>query len=297
MDIYQHFFLRKEKRMNNYDSICCFSNDSSTESRVCWELLTQCNLNCFFCHRYKQDNSKYDYSNIDRTLSVLRKNKIAKVIISGGEPLLHPFFFSIVDILKENGFRVDLCTNAYYFDEEKTEKISERFDEVSISIDSYTKKRHDEIRGCVGAFDQTIRNVKNLIKKGVVIHSTTLVTVDMIEDIPKIILFLKSLGITSMSFIGYIPFNTGINELLQEDKQVILKELFNRIRLENKDLQINTKQIITNEKMRCEAGHLVYGLGVDGINLHPCLLLRDREKKQSFENGMGCCPGSKKYTK
>ncbi len=282
--------------MSGYDSICCFSGENIKTNRVCWELLSDCNLKCYFCHRNKEVDMKYDFKNMEMSINLLNRYNIKKVILSGGEPLMHPKLFEIVDTLKENEMQVDLCTNAYYYDESISRKIAYRFNEVSISIDSFDKYRHDSIRGVRGAFDRTITNVKKLIELGVNIHSTTLVTIDMIDDIPIIVSFLHKLGIKSMAFIGYIPFNTGENLLLEPKNQEKLKRIFFDLRTGNNSFEINTKQLIMNDAMKCHAGRKVFGMGPDGLRICSCLLLRDRSKLSISHKSVGCCPGSRKYT-
>lgn len=283
--------------MSGYDSICCFSGGNSEKKRVCWELLSRCNLECFFCHRDKELNLDFDIKDLVNVISILRNKCIKSVILSGGEPLLHPHFFYIVSELIKNGFTVDLCTNAYFQEDNFIDEIAKYFREVSVSIDWYDKSRHDKIRGVSGAFVTSVSNVKKLISKGVQIHSTTLVTDDIIDEIPNIVSYLMDLGIESMAFIGYIPFNTGVNLLLEDNNQKKLIKIFGEQREKYPLIDINTKQLLLSDESKCKAGEVVYGLDALGKDLYPCLLLRTRRKLKDNELAMGCCPGSKYYTK
>lgn len=283
--------------MPGYDSICCFSGVDSIEKRVCWELLTDCNLNCFFCHRYNENRSIFNYKNIDTVIDLLNENNIKNVIISGGEPLCHPDIFNICDRLVKNGFKIDLCTNAVFDSSIILNKLIKYFPEISISIDWYESSRHDEIRGKKGAFDTSIKNIRSLIASGVKINTTTLVTIDIIDDIQLIVEYLYDIGVQTMSFIGYIPFNIGHNNLLEPENQQKLHIIFKRLREKYKNININTKQLISNKDIKCKAGEIVYGLDSTGKQLYPCLLLRERNKKILNNTTDGCCPGSKYYTK
>lgn len=284
--------------MMSYDSICCFrSSEKSLRRRVCWELTTDCNLRCPFCHRNKNDDKYYDANNIDRTMSIFKKNDISSVIISGGEPLMHPQLFDIISTLKNNGFDVDLCTNAILLKDDIIRKLKEYLSEISVSIDGYTSDRHDKMRKVDGSFAITIENVKKLIKEGIEVHVTTVVDIDFATQIEQMTSFLYQLGVRSVAYLGLIPLENGENELLHPECQKILSEQINSSRSKYLNMEINTKQLLIGSAMHtCGAGKIVYGLGTDGITLVPCLLLRERNGKQFSRSGEGMCPGSRYLT-
>ncbi len=82
----------------------------------------------------------------------------------GGEPLLHPRFFDLVKVLKDNGVETYFNCNATLMDEEKAAKILDLgVDTISFSIDGATRETYERIR--VGAqFDKVIENVARLSK-------------------------------------------------------------------------------------------------------------------------------------
>jgi len=239
----------------------------------------------------------YDADNIDQTMSILKKSDINNVIISGGEPLLHPQFFQIIHDLKSNGFGIDLCTNATLLNDETILKLKDYLTEISVSLDGYTRERHEKMRLVQGCFDKTVENVLKLIKAGIEVHVTTVVDADFVTEIEKMTDFLYGLGIRSVSYLGLIPINSGENRLLQEPYQEILNEQVCNSRRKYPDMEINTKQLLKNSAMcSCGAGKMVYGLGTDGLSLVPCLLLRDRNGKTRSNRSEGMCPGSKYLT-
>ena len=284
--------------MKNSDSICCFrSREESSDRRVCWEITTACNLKCSFCHRANFENEFYDYQNIEQTIGLLKEHAITNVIISGGEPLLHPHFFDIVRRLREEKFEIDVCSNGVLFDDNKLVTLRNFLSEISISLDGYEPGRHDQMRGLKGCFEKTIINIKKLIEHGLNVHITTVVDSQFAGEIVKTVDFLNALGIKTVSFLGLIPIDAGENNIFHDDCQRKLIDQISEVRAKYPEMVINTKQLLCEQsKCSCGAGNIIFGLGTDGIELVPCLLTRKREGKDEKKIGPGLCPGSKYLT-
>lgn len=74
-----------------------------------------CNFRCWYCHNYwlvLADN-KPDFVPVEQAISFLktRKGWIDGVVISGGEPTIHPDLPDFIQAIKGMGFRVKLDTN------------------------------------------------------------------------------------------------------------------------------------------------------------------------------------------
>lgn len=279
--------------LKNYDSSCCFrSREESTMRRVCWEITTGCNLNCKFCHRYGFDNKYYDVANLSETIKLLKERHIENIIISGGEPLLQPDIFDIINILFRENFELDICSNGTLITYDIAMKLKQYLSEISISIDGYDSLRHDHMRNSPGCFNKTINGVLTLIKLGFEVHVTTVVDVTFIEQIVKMTDFLVNLGVRSVSYLGLIPINTGQNPLFNSNVQDILLEQLTVSRNKHKNISINSKQLLASANCKCGAGDIVWGLGVDGLQLYDCLLTRKRDGKTVDDISQGRCPGS-----
>lgn len=281
----------------SYDSICCFrSKDLSIDKRVCWEITTDCNLMCKFCHRYSYNKEYYDISKIERTIDIFTQKSISNIILSGGEPLLHKNFFEIIEILYKNNFKLDVCTNGTLLTNEVIKDLHKYVSEISISLDGYTSARHDHMRNTPGAFLAVSNNIDKLIENGFDVHITTVVDYEFTEQIMKMTAYLHEKGIRSVSYLGLIPLNTGVNDLFRPECQDILIRQISEAREKYRDMAINTKQLLLTSNCTCGAGKYVFGMGVDGIILHPCLLTRKRNSKAYDFTSPGLCPGSKYLT-
>ena len=101
------------------------------------------------------------------TLEDLGQFKVPAIILSGGEPLDRFDVFDIAHRARELTRVLAFSTNGTKIHGETADKIAEvGFDYVGISIDGIGKT-NDWFRGVDGAFDDAVRGVRELKKRGV----------------------------------------------------------------------------------------------------------------------------------
>ncbi len=97
---------------------------------------------------------------------IREKGYEGQINLTGGEPLLHPDFFTIASDIRGKGIRLGILTNGTLIDEETAAKIAEMKPVfVQVSLDG-GEKIHDQIRGS-GSFDKALRGIDCLKEKGV----------------------------------------------------------------------------------------------------------------------------------
>ncbi|WP_408605678.1 putative 7-carboxy-7-deazaguanine synthase QueE [Anaerocellum danielii] len=71
-----------------------------------------CNLNCSFCDtRYANENPEYEKIELDRLLEFISSTQIKRVTLTGGEPLIQPYIYVLIEKLLLSGFEVNIETN------------------------------------------------------------------------------------------------------------------------------------------------------------------------------------------
>ena len=201
--------------------------------KVVLELLSYCNLNCKHCiYRFLNKLRSSDFlpkENIFTLVDKFKKNNINKLVLTGGEPTLHPSFVEISKYAISKIPKVSICTNGVILNNDLEDKVIElNFSNYTISVDSHINRVHDEFRGLPGALKQTVNFLKRLKSKGrkMAIHITLNPNnIDCIEDTIK---FCKNF--TSEVAVGSIYhnlLNVDSNELTEYDKKVnIFKEKY-----------------------------------------------------------------------
>ena len=99
------------------------------------------------------------------------------LILTGGEPLLRPDIWELIDYAHELGLRPVIGTNGTLIDDECAQRIAEHgIPRVSISLDFPDAAGQDEFRGKEGSFDEAIAGIRNLRKHGVGVQVNSTVT-------------------------------------------------------------------------------------------------------------------------
>ena len=135
-----------------------------------WHITHACNLRCKHC--YQDDYSHFTsverlYEILDKYTDFVHKNNFyGQINLTGGEPLLHPEFFSLAKEIKRRGFRLGILTNGTLIDAQAAEKIRSLHPIfVQISLDG-TRRQHDFIRG-PGSFDRALHAIRLLKSRNI----------------------------------------------------------------------------------------------------------------------------------
>lgn len=88
------------------------------------EITRRCDLNCDYCYQINDPNSNKPILQIERDLiEILRLRKTDTVLITGGEPLLHPKLEQIVKMVKSYRVKPVLLTNGFKLTGQKIKEL------------------------------------------------------------------------------------------------------------------------------------------------------------------------------
>ncbi len=171
-----------------------------------------CNNNCMFC--LDSDRSDKKHRQIDEIKEEIEKAKkygAKKLILSGGDPTIHPEVIEFVKYAKKICFeKVQLITNGRMFASKKfTEDIIDTgLDEVTFSIHGPNPEMHDSLTMVPGSFKQIIKGIKNVRSKSknIIINTDTCITKMNYKEIPNIIRFIfEKAGINEINLMSMVP--------------------------------------------------------------------------------------------
>ena len=157
---------------------------------VIWNLIRRCNLACKHCYSISAD---YDFpdelstDDIYRTMDDLKEFRVPVLILSGGEPLLHPDIFEISKRAKDMGFYVGLSTNGTLINKDMISEIKAMdYDYVGISIDGIGDV-HDKFRRKQGAYDASINAIRLCRDNDIKIGIRYTITQDNSNSLPALL--------------------------------------------------------------------------------------------------------------
>ena len=141
-----------------------------------------------------------------------------QIILTGGEPSLHPNFSYVLEEVSKKAKKMTICTNGinnYYFEKIKNSNIH-----IQFSIDG-NKKYHNKIRG-LNSFDKIVENIQ-LAEKYNISHSiSTVVNKINVNSINEMLDELKEILKS-----GYIRFNLQMNFGNSSEEDILSIEEWN----------------------------------------------------------------------
>jgi len=154
-----------------------------------------------------------------------------QVVMSGGEALLNPAFFTFCEILKKKNIQVVLLTTGLTI-KQHAGRLVELVDEMIISLDG-DETLHDRIRNIPGAYKKLRDGINHIrsIRPGYRISGRTVIHKLNYRAWPQIIESAKALHLNSISFLPADVSSQAFNRPTpwdtdrQQDIQVSLDEL------------------------------------------------------------------------
>lgn len=134
---------------------------------VAWNITRTCNLNCIHCYS-SSENKKYQNELTTEEAKAFIKNisgfKVPVLLFTGGEPLIRPDFFELIEYCKECGIRVTISTNGTLITKDVAKRLKKTgVGYVGISLDGM-KEINDKFRRKEGAFEFALQGIRNCVE-------------------------------------------------------------------------------------------------------------------------------------
>lgn len=167
---------------------------------VFWETTAACNLACVHCRRLdvsqKLMNDDLTHEQAVAMIQSLGKMGRPILVFSGGEPMMRPDLFELLDVARDAGVITALATNGTIMNETIAQRIVDAgVQRCSMSFDGPDPATHDKFRGIDGAFESTVRGFKLLRDCGMSMQINTSITrhnVNLLDRIYNLALDLKA---------------------------------------------------------------------------------------------------------
>ena len=164
---------------------------------VGWAITNSCNLHCVHCNMNSGSalNNELKTEDCIKIIDKLAENKVQKITFFGGEPLVRKDFFKIADYAYNKGIFINMTTNALMITDEMVKKELYKFDMIRVSLDGPNAETHEFIRNKKGAFDETIKKIKMLVKNGIDVGIVTCISHKNLKYIEEMLTLLEELKI------------------------------------------------------------------------------------------------------
>jgi Fe-coproporphyrin III synthase len=121
-------------------------------------LTERCNSRCVTCDYWQHGRVDIDSNIVRGLLPRFSQLGTRLVVLSGGEPLLHPQWASMAQLLKSQGLTVWLLTSGLSLAKHARHAV-QVFDAITVSLDGTDRETYAAIRG-LDAFDKVCEGVR-----------------------------------------------------------------------------------------------------------------------------------------
>ncbi|MGC1459139.1 MAG: radical SAM protein [Steroidobacteraceae bacterium] len=118
----------------------------------------RCNSRCRSCDYWRHGHLDISLESVSRRLPQLLELGTKIVVLSGGEPLVHPDWAAIADCLRANGMQVWLLTAGLAL-AKHARRAAALFDSITVSMDGTDRATYAAIRG-LDAFEYVCGGVR-----------------------------------------------------------------------------------------------------------------------------------------
>lgn len=190
-----------------------------------WHITEACDQRCKHCYIFAENTCKQlDTMSWDEMLQVIENaeefcgcyGRIPYFYITGGDPILHPDFWRLTELLKEKGIPFTILGNPFHLTDENLKRLKEYgCEKYQLSIDGM-QETHDWFRK-PGSFDETVEKIGMIRQAGITAVVMTTVSSVNIKEVPDIVDTVVKAKADVFAFARYVPTSeeksTGIDPL------------------------------------------------------------------------------------
>jgi hopanoid biosynthesis associated radical SAM protein HpnH len=188
----------------------------------------QCNLSCEGCGRIQEYHDTLGQSlTLEECLGAVEECGAPVVTVTGGEPLIYPPVFELLEELVHRRKHIYLCSNAILLEKSlprlpRSERLT-----LSIHLDGLAPT-HDQILGRPGMFEVAIKAIKAAKAQGFrVCTNTTIYKRTDLQEIEILFAYLGNLGVDGLLVSPAYSFAGVSDELFMSREEI--KDKFIRL--------------------------------------------------------------------
>lgn len=200
-----------------------------------WHITDECDQRCKHCYIFSEDNCKkldaMDWEQMQETFHNCLDfcetyGRLPYFYITGGDPILHPDFWRLLELLREHGILFTILGNPFHLTDEVCQRLKDYgCEKYQLSLDGM-RETPDWFRK-PGSFDITLEKIACIKKAGIRAVIMTTVSGTNIDEIPEIIDTVVEHKADVFAFARYCPTS--------EEKEVGIEPLRYRKLLEDCD--------------------------------------------------------------
>ncbi len=154
------------------------------------QVTSRCDLACRHCYLGRTKIEDLEIGRVKDILDEFEALQGLRVLLSGGEPVLYPFFLRLNQILPNYQFRKVLLTNGLTLKSKAIDRVN--VNEIQISLDGM-EKGHDLLRGR-GTFVKAVAAARAVADSGKDLSIATMIHTGNLDEIDELSGLVRGLG-------------------------------------------------------------------------------------------------------
>ncbi len=191
--------------------------DAAHEKRNWVRLTFDCNDHCIFClDSLAHDGTVRDRDDVKRQILDGRRKGATRLILSGGEPTIHPNFVDFVRLGSQSGYsKIQTVTNGRLFSYGTflQRSLDAGLSEITFSLHGPNARVHDALVGTRGAFDEEIAGLEGALSDGrAIVNVDVVVNRGNVKHLPEMLRMLTEMGVKEFDLLQVVPFGRAFTD-------------------------------------------------------------------------------------
>jgi molybdenum cofactor biosynthesis enzyme MoaA len=200
------------------------SHEEAAHEKRNWVRLTfDCNDHCIFCLDAKTHTGEMrDRDEVKRQILDGRRAGATRLILSGGEPTIHPSYVDFVRLGRQAGYsKIQTVTNGRMFSygDFLARCLAEGLSEITFSIHGPNAKIHDALVGTKGAWEQEMEGLRRaLAYRDASPAAVPVVNIDIVINrgnvrvLPEMLRLFYGMGVKEFDLLQVVPFGRAFTD-------------------------------------------------------------------------------------
>lgn len=274
-------------------SSCYFRTSTvAPERKALVQVTERCNLHCAHCFvsagRDGLDISRAQMREV--VLPQLRRARVSRLTLTGGEPFAHPDLVAITRDARELGMTVTICTNATLVESAALDELAELGGvRLNVSLDGFSAASHGKFRGAPASFAVTKATIAAIGQRGLL--KGVLVTPNRLADLQEYEELCRYARECGAEYVLMNPLSSlgrgvrGIRRLGAAEE--FMRSLGDRVAAFEDSLEVVRIRFPNHDRplAACEAGTIVYVFADGEVTVCPYLVFAARTPQSRHQPG------------
>jgi MoaA/NifB/PqqE/SkfB family radical SAM enzyme len=191
--------------------------DAAHEKRNWVRLTFACNDHCIFCLDSNTHNGEMrEREEVRQQIIEGRRNGATRLILSGGEPTIHPNYVDFIKLGRQAGYRkIQTVTNGRLFSYGDFLKrcLDAGLSEITFSVHGPNAKIHDALVGTKGAFEEEMAGLRGALEDGrPIVNIDVVVNRGNVKQLPEMLRKFTEMGVGEFDLLQVVPFGRAFAE-------------------------------------------------------------------------------------